>query len=215
MAKRVDSIGFGFVPEESRHHFLIKIPKSDREKVLVYERFEWDTLPSEGEQLDLMKENIDVIQKIDLRFDKLKVQLSKNKWKQLEPSVRKEFNERLNKYSYKSGNWRIGQTPIQRLLGKELILLMWAIEDCEIRVIPDAIKNWLGLTPEERWWLYTMTNAATGEFDQKYGWRKAIRYALTENPVLEKKYTQTSIFDKFVNDDLSNYPTKKSGEENE
>ena len=25
-----------------------------------------------------------------------------------------------------------------------------------------TLKNWLGLAPEERWWLFTMTNAATG-----------------------------------------------------
>ena len=215
MTKKIDSIGFGFVLDESRHHFLVVIPKSEKGRVLVYERFEWDIIPIEGEQLEIMKDSFDVTQKIDARFDKLKVQLSKIKWKQLETAVRKEFNERLNKFSYKAGNWRLGQTAVQRLLGKELVLLMWAIEDCEVRIISDAIKNWQGLTPEERWWLYTMTNAATGEYDQKYGWRKAIRYALSENPVLENKYMQAGIFDKFVEDDLSNYPIKKQQEGNE
>ena len=39
--------------------------------------------------------------------------------------------------------------------------------------------------PEERWWLYTQTAAATGHGinDRGRGWRKAVRYALTENPV--------------------------------
>ena len=39
--------------------------------------------------------------------------------------------------------------------------------------------------PEERWWLYTMTNAATGHAVQgrNKGWRKAVRYSLTENPI--------------------------------
>ncbi len=48
-----------------------------------------------------------------------------------------------------------------------------------------AIKNWLGLKPEERWWLFTMTNAATGHAisGRNKGWRKAVRYALTENPI--------------------------------
>ena len=215
MAKKIDSIGFGFTPDESRHHFLVIIPRSEKKKVLVYERFEWDIEPADGEQLELIKEKIDVTQTIDARFDTLKVQLSKVKWKQLEASVRKEFNDRLGKYGYKVGNWRIGQTPVQRLLGKELILLMWAIEDCEVRIIPDAIKNWLGLTPEERWWLYTMTNAATGEYDQKYGWRKAIRYALTENPVLENKYKQSNIFDQFNEDALQKYSKKEQEKSDE
>jgi hypothetical protein len=40
------------------------------------------------------------------------------------------------------------------------------------------------LAPEERWWLYTMTAAQTGHHAQKNrGWRKAVRAALTENPV--------------------------------
>ena len=41
-------------------------------------------------------------------------------------------------------------------------MLAWAIEDADPSLIPAAVKNWLGLTPEERWWLFTMTNAATG-----------------------------------------------------
>ena len=84
------------------------------------------------------------------------------------------------------GKWITGQVPVERLLGKELILLAWAIEDCDPSVIPAAIKNWLGLSPEERWWLFTMTNASTGGIHDKRGWRKAIRYALTENPVEER-----------------------------
>ena len=43
--------------------------------------------------------------------------------------------------------------------------------------------SWSGLRPEERWWLYTATAAATGTLaDGDVGWRKALRYALTENP---------------------------------
>ena len=42
-----------------------------------------------------------------------------------------------------------------------------------------AIRNWLGLKPEERWWLYTMTAAATGlAHQQGMGWRGALRQAL-------------------------------------
>lgn len=59
------------------------------------------------------------------------------------------------------------------------------MEDADPALIPTAIRNWSGLAPEERWWLYTMTNAATGHalHGRNRGWRKAVRYALTENPV--------------------------------
>ena len=52
------------------------------------------------------------------------------------------------------------------------------------------MHNWLGLVPEERWWLYTMTNAATGHAvnGRNKGWRKAVRFALTENPVMHGKF---------------------------
>jgi len=57
--------------------------------------------------------------------------------------------------------------------------------DADPALIPTAIRNWLGLTPEERWWLFTMTNAATGHAiaGRDKGWRKAVRFALTENPL--------------------------------
>lgn len=65
------------------------------------------------------------------------------------------------------------------------MLLAWAIEDADPGLIPNAIANWQGLAPEERWWLYTMTAAATGSYvtGRGRGWRKAVRYALTENPI--------------------------------
>jgi len=65
-------------------------------------------------------------------------------------------------------------------------VLAWAIEDADPGTIGLAIQNWLGLRPEERWWLYTITNAATGHAlnGKGKGWRRALRYALTENPVV-------------------------------
>ena len=99
--------------------------------------------------------------------------------------VRAEFNMRLRRSGLKAGQWKIpGDTHLARTYGKELVLLAWAIEDAEPHLIPIAIANWKGLQPEERWWLYTMTSAATGHAlnGRGKGWRKAIRYALTENP---------------------------------
>ena len=56
-------------------------------------------------------------------------------------------------------------------------------------LIPTALKNWRGLAPEERWRLFTMTNAATGHalHGRGKGWRKAVRFALTENPVAHSR----------------------------
>ena len=68
-----------------------------------------------------------------------------------------------------------------------MLLLAWAIEDADPALIPMAIANWRGLAPKERWWLFTMTNAATGHslHGKGRGWRKALRFALTENPAAD------------------------------
>ena len=42
-----------------------------------------------------------------------------------------------------------------------------------------------------------MTNAATGGLKDKRGWRKAVRYALTENPV-EETTKQMDFFDLLI-----------------
>ncbi len=204
MAKTKEHLGFGFDPSESKHHFLVIIPKTATGKVLIYERFAWGDLEDNADLLEGILSLFDPPeQKIEQRFDRLKCIISKNKWKEIEVALRTEFNQRLKERGQKAAAWKQGQTPVQRLFGKELTLLCWAIEDCDLKVIPIAIRNWQGLKPEERWWLYTMTNASTGEAHTKYGWRTAIRYALTENPITEK-YQQRSIFDQFVNDITEN-----------
>jgi hypothetical protein len=172
MAKR-QGLGFGFIPEETEHHFLVIIPKSsgDNTEIAIYERFTW--------QGEVEKQTVDLVE------NRCKALMSKYKWLKIETALKEEFNRRLKKDNITIGNWKTGQVPVARLLGKELILLIWAIEDCDPSVIPNAIRNWLGLSPEERWWLFTMSNAVTGHATDKRGWRKAVRYALTENPVDE------------------------------
>lgn len=208
MAKAKGHIGFGFDPTESKHHFLVIIPKAATGRILIYERFEWGNEAEDTDKISGLNLFDAPEQKIDQRFDRLKCELSRAKWKGIEAEVKAEFNQRLKSYGQKAAAWKQGQNALQRLFGKELTLLCWAIEDCDIKVIPTAIKNWQGLKPEERWWLYTMTNASTGEAHTKYGWRTAIRYALTENPITDK-YQQRSIFDQYVNDAIENYQTNK------
>lgn len=183
MAERRETIGFGFIPAESQHHFLVTIPRGNDGSVVIYERFMW-------------QEDREV-QSIDFTMDRPKVELGKYKWKLIEDELKEEFNARLKKERLSAGKWHTGQVPVQRLFGKEMVLLAWAIEDSDPSVIPTAIRNWLGLSPEERWWLFTMTNAATGGIQDKRGWRKAVRYALTENPV-EESNRQMDLFDLLI-----------------
>lgn len=175
-------IKFGFIPQENEHHFLVVIPKSKDKKVKIYERFYW--------QYNTKK------QEIDTTKDRLKAEISKNNWDIIKNDLEKEFKTRLKekKLPYGQAKWTIGDNAVDSLLGKELLLLVWAIEECEIRDINTAIKSWKGLDIAERWWLYTMTNAATGGVDDRRGWRRAIKYALSENHVEEDHQSQIDWF---------------------
>ena len=175
--------GFGVDPEQNANHFLVIIQSKEKDTksipaVQVYERYSWT---AEGEQV------LDVA-------DKLRIEISKHKWAEVKDALTAEFNTRLKKDGLKIGKFpMMGWTPVERLFGKEMMVLLWAVEDCDPSVISTAVRNWKGLLPEERWWLYTMTNAATGELHDKKGWRKALRFALCENPVVERQ--QLSLFD--------------------
>ena len=175
-------IKFGFIPQEDQHHFLVVIPKSKDKKIEIYERFHW--------QFNTKN------QLIDKTKDRIKAEISKNQWDIIKKDLEKEFKNRLKekKLPYGQANWTVGDNPVDSLLGKELLLLVWAIENCEIRAIDTAVKNWKALDIAERWWLYTMTNAATGGVDDRRGWRKAIKYALSENPVEEIQQNQIDWF---------------------
>lgn len=172
--KNVLPDSFGFAPTVSCHHFLVNI-FSNQTYIEISEHFTWsETLGSGpisyGSQFD----------------GQIRVKLDRgSQWDRIADPLRTEFNRRLRQMGYQAGKWQSGHNLVRRELGKESVLLAWAIEDAEIDLIPAAIANWNGLEPEERWWLYTQTTAVTGHGlkDRDKGWRKAVRYALTENPL--------------------------------
>ncbi len=169
------SRSFGFDPSESRHHFLVNIPRGAAQKIEISEHYTW-TEKAGSSPVTLGTE----------ADGQIRVILARSKWDAVADEVRAELNQRLRRMGRKPGVWRAGHNLISRELGKELVLLAWAIEDADPGLIPTALANWKGLVPEERWWLYTQTAAATGHgvVDRGRGWRKAVRFALTENPVM-------------------------------
>ena len=166
---------FGFVPIESQHHFVVNIPRGATRSVEISEHFSWNEAVGSSPMTTGSE-----------RDGQIRVLLARPKWDAIADVVRVEFNRRLKQMGMHTGAWRTGPNLVRRELGKELVLLAWAIEDADPALIPTAIANWKGLFPEERWWLYTQTAAATGHGinDRGKGWRKAVRYALTENPVI-------------------------------
>ena len=179
--KKSQSLGFGFNPDKTEHCFIVTLPisRAKDSKVLISEHFHWIQPEKDTDVTAPTFNDIDA---------QLKAVLNRHTWELIENHVKAEFNRRLLQLGIKTGKWlKKGQVPIDRTLGKELTVLAWALEDADPELAIAAVHNWLGLVPEERWWLYTMTNAATGHAvnGRNKGWRKAVRFALTENPVVE------------------------------
>jgi hypothetical protein len=169
---------FGFEPAESSTHFLVLIPSGSTLPVEISEHLTWDP-----EHLDSS-----VHYGTNREDGQLRCRLARSKWNDIAEVIRSEFNVRLKKLGRRPGKWKVGYNVVGRLLGKELTLLSWAIEDADPALVSTAIANWQGLSQEERWWLYTMTAAATGNYSigRNRGWRKAVRFALTENPLTHR-----------------------------
>ena len=131
MASRVTSTGFGFVPSESAHHFLVTIPCQAKEAVYISEHLTWDDSRGRHE-LSFALGHDDA---------SIRVVLPRRKWEAIADAVRAEFNRRLRSNGLKSGTWKTGQTPLSRRFGKELVLLAWGIEDADPGLIHTAVKN--------------------------------------------------------------------------
>ena len=119
----------------------------------------------------------------------LRVLIDRTRWLALAPAFYEEANRRLRANGLPAFKFQKNPSkpvPVHPSLGKELCVLCWAVEEAPHEMIPNALMNWEALAPEERWWLYTMTVATTGQaMHRGVGWRKALRAAIAENPFVK------------------------------
>ena len=119
----------------------------------------------------------------------LRVLIDRLRWLALAPAFWEEANRRLRANGLPSAKFQKNPAkpiPVHPSLAKELCILCWAVEAASSDDIPKALRNWEALAPRERWWLYTMTVATTGQAMQKgIGWRKALRAALADDPFVK------------------------------
>ena len=154
------TLGFGVPATSDPHHFKVIIPRSNTGKVQISEYLGLQASSDEFAVID-------------------RVLLERPRWTAIRSEVQRAFNARLKAHGLKTSAWKVGDNPVDRLLGKELCVLAWAVEDMEMEKIPVAVRNWLALRPEERWWLFGMTAMTTGRVtDGGKGWRLALRHAL-------------------------------------
>lgn len=156
----VPTLGFGVPATSDPHHFKVIIPKANSGKVQISEYLGMQAQSDEHAVID-------------------RVIIDRPKWTAIRSEVQRSFNARLRTHGIKTSAWKVGENMVDRLLGKELCVLAWAVEDMERENIPVAVRNWLALRPEERWWLFGMTAISTGGLnDGNKGWRIALCHAL-------------------------------------
>ena len=174
-------MGLGFLPEETRHCFVIEVPKGSGQNDLItiteYRGIENAFQPDQVAGAETPQDPA------------LRVLIDRTRWLLLAPAFWDEANRRLRANGLPT--LKFVKNParpvfVHASLGKELCILCWAVEEASPDDIPNALLNWEMLAPEERWWLYTMTVATTGQALQKgIGWRKALRAALADNPFIK------------------------------
>jgi hypothetical protein len=122
--------------------------------------------------------------------------LPRAKWGKLADASRKDFNARLRARKVPPSTWKPQSNTLDRMLGKELCVLMWAAEHAAEQQLDAICLKWTALRPEERWWLYAMT-AAQGSLaeDGKRGWRKALFHALSDIDVVEPRKAKRALMD--------------------
>ena len=162
---KVSTIGFG-VPATAScpHHFQVNIPKKNGNIEI-----------SEHLGIEKSKEKITEIQRCSIK---------RTSWTIIRREVQSSFNDRLRKKKIKTSSWSNGNNQVDRLLGRELCVLAWAIERLSKDNVRLALKNWLGLRPEDRWWLFSMAARSTDiDIKRGYGWRIALGYALATSDI--------------------------------
>jgi hypothetical protein len=154
------TLGFGVPATSDPHHFKVTIPRSSTGRVLISEYLGLQATGDESAVID-------------------RVTLDRARWAGIRSEAQRAFNARLSEHGLKPSAWKVGDNVVDRLLGKELCVLAWAVEHLELAKTSVAVRNWLALRPEERWWLFGMTAMSTGGLnDGDKGWRLALRHAL-------------------------------------
>ena len=156
----IPTMGFGVPATTDPHHFVVHIPKDVRGLVKI----------TESMGIQAQDHTVGIIDRVIL---------DRTKWTAIRSEVQRAFNARLKERNLRVGAWKVGDNLIDRLLGKELCVLAWAVEGMKPENIAIAVRNWLALRPEERWWLFGMAAMSTGGLlDGDKGWRLALRHAL-------------------------------------
>jgi len=178
-AKKGAVVGnFGVEERDEEPHFLVEVPTARSGTVRLWE----------------------VRQTVDDRLVRLpRAELNRTQWDEIVPTMEQAFNRQLTEDGLRPGKFRrVGETRLALSnLGKEMMVLVWAIESLAETDLSVVRASWLQLHRIERWWLFNMTVAVNGDLNNRgHGWRLALMYALSArpaDPARESRANLTSI----------------------
>lgn len=113
-----------------RQHTIVKIPMRKSEDVVIFDHY-----PGQ----------------IPRTNSRLPVEI----WKFIEPVVTETLNARLRGQGLPWGKFGRGDNRVERLLAKEMLALVWAVEPkwVDESMMRLACKNWALMPPADKWWL--------------------------------------------------------------
>jgi len=162
-AGKIKTVDFGAPEAFGAYVFRVEIPAAKTEPVRLVEHYGYHG----GES--------------GIPVEEERAYLPRPLWAGIAEAARRDFNERLKLHRLTTGRWKTGSNLVDRLLGKELCVLVWAAEKAKPEELPVICSRWAALRPEERWWLFSMTVAEAGlPDDGERGWRRALYAALSD-----------------------------------
>lgn len=160
--KKIKTVDFGAYAEPGYMHFYVQVPEDKKDYVRLYE------------VSDFSKNNIGI--------EKERARISLVVFSTIADDVKEFFNARLKKEKQRTGNWHKGKVMFDRLLGRELCVLFWALEQTYPKDREDhetIVDNWKAMFDTERWLLYFRTNSHLAIFKNTNGWYRALYHIFT------------------------------------
>jgi hypothetical protein len=145
------------------HHVLVTIPESRTGEVLLEE--DWGVAQAGGP-------------------DRLaRCVLPRARWNAIANVAKQAMNDRLKEQELPASRWMTGENRVERLLGKEVVVLAWAVEAAEEEDVDAVAAAWAALRPEERWWLFgRVASSAGGAADAMAKPRRGLALLLSSGP---------------------------------
>ncbi|MEP3665223.1 MAG: DUF3780 domain-containing protein [Roseibium sp.] len=156
------TIGFGVKDKAWQGCFLLRVPKGRNDPIDLIEDF--GISAGEDEPQGVARCSVD-----------------RHVWRSVADGVRTYLNRRLKAKKMKVGRFMVGENKIERLLGREVSVLLYALENCTVDEAPSVFQGWSDYRPEELWWLFNQIDKSGGYInDPQVGWRRSIKTILGE-----------------------------------